>query len=258
MYWVLDRNGEMKERRNQPKHSPCANQELIAKDLDQGWSWYITILKEGTVKLAYFYLCVILDIFSRYVVGWMVVPRGLSVLAKRLIEQSREKQGAKHDQLIIHPDRGPSMTSKSTPLLLADLGITKSPSQPHVSNGNSYSESQFKTLKYRLESPERFGCIEDTRSFRKNFYHWYNAEHCRPGIGFLTPENVHYGQAPQIIKEWQAVLNAGFLKHPEWFKEGMPKLTVWPFPHLSGSTNRRFPKATRRYTKFLPEVSHFH
>lgn len=258
MYWVLDRHDEVKERRNQPQHSPCANLELIAEGPNQGWSWYITKLKEGTAKLAYFYLYVILDIFSRYVVGWMVAPRELAVLAKRLIEQSREKQRIEQDQLIIHSDRGPSMTSKSVALLLADLGITKSLSRPHVSNGNPSSESQFKPLKYRPEFPERFGCIEDTRSFYKNFFHWYNVEHYRSGIGFLTPEDVHYGRAQQIIKERQAVLNAAFLKHPERFKGGMPKPTVWPFPHLSGSTNRRFPKATRRYTKFLPEVSHFH
>ena len=202
--------------------------------------------------MAYFYLYAILDIFRWYVVGWMVAPIERSVLAKRLIEQNREKQGIEQDQLIIHSDRGPSMTSKSVALLLADLGITKSLSRPHVSNGNPYSESQFKTLKYRLEFPERFCCIEDTRSFCKNFFHWYNAEYYCSGIGFLTPEDVHYGRAPQIIKERQAVLNAAFLKHPERFKGGMPKPTVWPFPHVSGSTNRRFLKATRRYTKFFP------
>ena len=217
LYWVLDRNNELKERRNHPQHSPCANPELIAEGPNQGWSWYITKLKEGTTKLAYFYLYVILDIFSRYVVGWMVAPKELAVLAKRLIEQSRGKQRIEQDQLIIHSDRGPSMTSKSVALLLADLGITKSLSRPHVSNGNPYSESQFKTQKYRPEFPERFGCIEDTGKFCRNFFHWYSAEHHRSGIGFLTPEDVHYGRAQQIIKEWQAVLNAAFLKHPERF-----------------------------------------
>jgi putative transposase len=187
MYWVLDRNNEVKERRNQPQHSPCANPELIAGGPNQGWSWYIPKLKEGTAKLAYFYLYVILDIFGWYVVGWMVAPRERSVLAKRLIEQNREKQGIEQDQLIIHSDRGPSMTSKSVALLLADLRITKSLSRPHVSNGNPYSESRFKTLKYRPEFPERFGCIEDAYSFCKNFFHWYNAEYYCSGIGFLTP-----------------------------------------------------------------------
>ena len=258
MYWVLDRHDELKERRNQPRHSPCANPKLIAEGPNQGWSWYITKLTEGTAKLAYFYLYVILDSFSRYVVGWMVAPRELAVLEKRLIEQRLGKQGVEQDHLVIHSDWGPSMTSKSVALLLADLGITKSLLQPHVSNGYPYSESQFKTLKYRQEFPERFGCIEDTRSFCKDFFHWYNAEHYRSGIGFLTPEGVRFGRAPQIIKERQAVLNAVFLKHPERFKGGMPKPTVWPFPHLSGSTNRRFPKATRRCNKFLSEVSLSH
>jgi len=197
MYWVLDRHDEVKERRNHPQHSPWANPELIADGPNQGWPWYITKLKEGPIKLVYFYLYVILDIFSRYVVGWVVAPREFAVLAKRLIDQSRGKQEVEQDQLSIHSDRGPNMTSKSVALLLADLGITKSLSRPHVSNGNPYSESQFKTLKYRSEFPERF-------------------------------------------------------------KGGMPKPTVWHFPHLSGSTNRRFSKATRRYTKFLPEVFHFH
>ena len=200
--------------------------------------------------MAYFYLYVILDIFSRYVVGWMVAPRELAELAKRLIEKSREELGVEQDQLIIHSDRGPGMISKSVALFLADLGITKSLSRPHVINGNPALESQFKTLKYQPEFPEQFGCIEDTRSFCKNFFHSYNAEHYRSGIGFLTPENVHYVRTPQIIEEQQAVLNATFLKHPERFKgRGMPKPTVWPFPHLSGSTNRRFPKAISRYTK---------
>jgi putative transposase len=250
MYWILDRHDEVKERRNQPQHSPCANPELIAKGQNQSWPCYIKKLKEGTAKLAYFYLYMILDIFSRYVVGWMVAPRELTVLAKRSIGQSRGKQRIEQDQMIIHSDWGPSMTSKSVALLLADLEITKSLSQSHVNNGNLYSESQFKTLKYRPEFPERFGCIEDTRSFCKNFFHWYNAEHYRSGIGSLTTEDVHYGRAPHIIKERQAVLNAAFLKHPKRFKGRMPKPMVWPFPHLSGSTNRRFPKATRRYTNF--------
>ena len=125
-------------------------------------------------------------------------------------------------------------------------------------SGMRCAQTALSALQYRPEFPERFGCIEDTRSFCKNFFHWYNAEHYRSGIGFLTPEGVRFGRAPQIIKERQAVLNAVFLKHPDRFKGGMPKPTVWPFPHLSGSTNRRFPKAIRWCTKFLPDVSLFH
>ena len=251
MYWVLDRHDEVKERRNQPQHSPCANPELIAEGPNQSWSWYIKKLKERTAKLGYFYLYVIIDIFSRYVVGWMVAPRELTVLAKRLIEQNREKQGIEQDQLIIHSDRGPSMTSKSVALLLADLGITKSLSRPHMSNGNSFSESLFGTLKYRPEFPERFGCIEDTRSVCKNFFHWYNADHYRSGIGFLTPKDVHYGRAPQIIKERQAVLNAAFLKTSRTVQRGNAKAYGMAIPSSVWINKPALPKrATRGCTNF--------
>ncbi|HSV31399.1 MAG TPA: IS3 family transposase [Atribacteraceae bacterium] len=231
MYRVLDKHGEMKERRNQLQRPSYTKPELIAEGPNQVWSWDITKLK-GPVKWTYFYLYVILDLFSRYAVGWMIAPRELAVLAKKLIEQGCEKQGIEQDQLIIHSDRGPSMTSKSVALLLADMGITKSLSRPHVSNDNPYSESQFKTLKYRPEFPERFGCIEDARSFCRDFFRWYNTEHYHSGIGFLTPEDVQYGRAEQIIKERQAVLEAAFIKHPKRFKGKMPKpmalpATVW-------------------------------
>jgi putative transposase len=227
MYRILDNHDEVKERRNQLRHPSYKKPELIAAAPNQLWSWDITKLK-GPVKWTYFYLYVILDIFSRYVVGWMIAHRELASLAKRLIEQSCEKQGIQQDQLIIHSDRGPSMTSKSVALLLADLGITKSLSRPHVSNDNPYSESQFKTLKYRPEFPERFGCAEDARFFCQDFFRWYNTDHYHSGIGFLTPENVRYGRAEQIIKERQAVLNAAFIKHPEWFKGKMPKPIILP------------------------------
>ncbi len=231
MYRVLDKHDEVKDRRNQLRHPSYTKPELIAEGPNQVWSWDITKLK-GPVKWTYFYLYVILDIFSRYVVGWMIAPGELAVLAKRLIEQSCEKQGIEQDQLIIHSDRGPSMTSKSVALLLSDLGITKSLSRPHVSNDNPYSESQFKTLKYRPEFPERFGCAEDARFFCQDFFRWYNTEHYHSGIGYLTPEDVHYGRTEQIIKERQAVLNTAFIKHPERFKGKMPKpmslpTTVW-------------------------------
>ena len=227
MYRILDNHGEVKERRNQLRHPSYTKPELIAAAPNQLWSWDITKLK-GPVKWTYFYLYVILDIFSRYVVGWMIAHRELASLAKRLIKQSCEKQGIHQDQLIIHSDRGPSMTSKSVALLLADLGITKSLSRPHVSNDNPYSESQFKTMKYRPEFPERFGCIENARFFCQEFFLWYNTEHYHSGIGFLTPENVHYGWADQIIKERQAVLNAAFIKHPERFKGKMPRPMALP------------------------------
>jgi len=164
MYRILEAHKEVKERRNQLRHPAYTKPELLAEGPNQIWSWDITKLK-GPVKWTYYYLYVILDIFSRYVVGWMVAERELGTLAKKLIEQSCEKQGIKSNQLSIHSDRGPSMTSKPVAFLLADLGITKSLSRPYVSNDNPYSEAHFKTLKYRPDFPERFGCLQDSRLF---------------------------------------------------------------------------------------------
>ena len=173
----------------------------------------------------------------------MVAHREKSSLARKLVEQSCEKQDIQRDQLIIHSDRGPSMTSKPVALLLADLGVTKSHSRPYVSNDNPYSESQFKTMKYRPDFPERFGCIQDSRSFCQDFFGWYNTEHYHSGIGYLTPEDVHYGRAEQIIKEREKVLKAAFEKHPNRFKGKISKPmalpeAVWinkPSPDESGS-----------------------
>ncbi|MBT9149188.1 MAG: hypothetical protein DDT27_00482 [Dehalococcoidia bacterium] len=222
IYRILEAHKEVRERRNQLRHPMYTKPELLAEGPNQVWSWDITKLK-GPTKWTYYYLYVILDIFSRYVVGWMVAGREQGTLAKKLIDQSCEKQGIQSSQLSIHSDRGPSMTSKPVVFLLADLGITKSISRPYVSNDNPYSEAQFKTMKYRPEFPERFGCSEDSRSFCQTFFRWYNTEHYHSGIGFLTPEDVHCGRAEQIIKERQAVLNEAFLKHPERFKRKMPK-----------------------------------
>jgi putative transposase len=227
MYRILEAHKEVKERRNQLRHPVYTKPELLAEGPNQVWSWDITKLK-GPAKWTYYYLYVTIDIFSRYVVGWMVASREQGSLAKKLIDLSCEKQGIPPSQLCIHSDRGPSMTSKTVAFLLADLGITKSVSRPHVSNDNPYSESQFKTMKYRPDFPERFGCAEDARSFCQDFFRWYNTEHYHSGIGFLTPEDVHYGRAGQIIKERQEVLNAAFIKHPERFKGKMP--TPAPLP----------------------------
>jgi len=169
-----------------------------------------------------------MDIFSRYVVGWMLAHRELSSLAKTLIEQSSEKQAIEPGQLTIHADRGSSMSSKPVAFLLADLGITKSHSRPYVSDDNPYSEAHFKTLKYRPEFPRRFGCIEDARVFCQEFFRWYNTEHYHSGIGFLTPEAVHYGRGKQILKKRQAVLSAAYEKSPERFKGRMPKPPSFP------------------------------
>jgi putative transposase len=241
MYRKLEKHDEVRERRNQLRHPVYSKPELIAKAPNQVWSWDITKLK-GPVKWTYFHLYVIMDIFSRYVVGWMIASQELSYLAKELIKQTCEKQGVQRDQLIIHSDRGTSMTSKTVALLMTDLGVTKSLSRPHVSNDNPFSEAQFKTLKYRPEFPKRFGCIGDARIFSQGLFSWYNNVHYHSGIGFLSPVDVHYGRSEQIIKERQAVLAAAYEKHPERFKGKLPHPTampeaVWinkPLPEKSG------------------------
>jgi len=242
MYRILEENQEVRERRNQLRHPGYKKPEILATAPNQVWPWDITKLR-GPVKWTYYYLYVILDIFSRYVVGWMVAHGEKSALARKLIEQSCKKQGIQRNQLIIHADCGPSMTSKPVALLLADLGITKSHSKPYVSNDNPYSESQFKTMKYRPDFPERFSCIQDSISFCQDFFGWYNTEYYHSGIGYLTPEDVHYGRAEQIIKEREKVLKAAFKKHPNRFKGKISKPmalpeAVWinkPSPDESGS-----------------------
>ncbi len=176
MYRILRARGETKERRNQLKHPQYKKPELLAIAPNQVWSWDITKLK-GPVKWTYFYLYAVIDIFSRHAVGWMVAHREASELAKDLISRTCSRQKIQMDQLLIHSDRGSPMTSKAVALLMSDLGITKSLSRPHVSNDNPYSESQFKTLKYRPEFPERFGCIQDARAFCERLFDWYNNEH---------------------------------------------------------------------------------
>jgi putative transposase len=163
-----------------------------------------------------------LDIFSRYVVGWMVASRESASLAEVLIRQTCAKQDIGRDQLTIHADRGSSMTSKPVAFLLADLGITQSHSRPHVSDDNPYSESQFRTLKYRPDFPDRFGCLQDSRSFCQTFFAWYNEDHRHSGIALLTPAMLHYGQAPAILAQRQGVLTAAYQAHPERFVRRAP------------------------------------
>ena len=221
MYRILEKEGELKERRKQVSRPQYTKPEILARAPNEAWSWDITKLK-GPVKWTYFYLYVILDIYSRYVVGWMVAHRELSALARKLIAETCAKQMIQPDQLLIHADRGSSMTSKPVALLLADLGVAKSHSRPSVSNDNPYSESQFKTMKYRPEFPERFGSIEDARAFCQTFFPWYNTEHYHLGLGLLTPEDVHYGRASRIIEDRKDVLRVAYEKHPERFKGRMP------------------------------------
>jgi putative transposase len=221
MYRILEENGEVKERRNQLRHPAYKKPELLATGPNQVWSWDITKLL-GPVKWSYFYLYVILDIFSRFVVGWMVASRESSALAVRLIQDTCNAQHIEPGQLTIHADRGPSMKSKPVAFLLADLGITKTHSRPHTSDDNPYSEAHFKTLKYRPEFPERFGCIEDSRSFCRPFFNWYNREHRHSSIGLFTPEAVHYGLASDIRDARAEVLRNAYAAHPERFVKMIP------------------------------------
>jgi putative transposase len=221
MYRILDDAKEVRERRNQLRHPHYQAPELLATAPNQVWSWDITKLL-GPVKWSYFQLYVILDIFSRYVTGWMVADRESAVLAQRLIAESCRKESIQANQLTIHADRGSSMKSKPVALLLADLGVTKTHSRPRVSDDNPYSESQFKTLKYSPGFPERFGSIEDARSFCREFFDWYNQEHRHGGIGLMTPAMVHQGVAGAVWDARQEVLRTAFNRNPERFVRGIP------------------------------------
>ncbi len=227
LYRMLEQESEVRERRNQLRHPAYAKPELLATAPNQVWSWDITKLL-GPVKWNYFYLYVILDIFSRYVVGWMLAGRESAALAQRLIEETCHKQAIQPNQLTIHADRGSSMTSKPVAFLLADLGITKTHSRPHTSNDNPFSEAQFKTLKYRPDFPERFGSIEETRGFCQSFFSWYNQEHHHTGIGLLSPHVVHYGLAEKVLEARRNILNEAYRLHPERFVNGPPRLNSLP------------------------------
>jgi putative transposase len=237
MYRILAAHQEVRERRDQLRHPPYAAPELLATAPNQLWSWDITKLL-GRAKWTYFYLYVILDVFSRYVVGWMLAHRESAVLAEKLIRETCVRQGIAPGQLTLHADRGSSMTSKPVALLLADLGITKTHSRPHVSDDNPFSEAQFKTLKYRPEFPDRFGSIVDARSFCQVFFPWYNTEHHHSGIGLLTPADVHLGRAAIRLAARAEVLADAYAAHPNRFVRGMPQpgaapTAVWINPPKS-------------------------
>lgn len=227
MYRLLDDRREVRERRNQLRHPKYLKPELLATAANQVWSWDITKLL-GPVKWTYFQLYVILDIYSRYVVGWMLAHRESEHLAERLIRETIVKQGVLRDQLTIHSDRGPSMRSQTVAQLLATLGVIKSHSRPHVSNDNPFSESQFKTLKYRPEFPSRFDSFEHAKSFCTKFFDWQNHEHHHWGLGLLTPATVHYGNAQTVIAARQAVLNKAHYVHPERFVGRPPRPLTLP------------------------------
>jgi len=226
MYRLLAAAHEVRERRNQLRHV-APRPELLATRPNEVWSWDITKLL-GPAKWTYYYLYVILDIFSRYVVGWMVAHAESARLAERLIAATGETQGIGPGQLTVHADRGSSMTSKAVALLLADLGITRTHSRPHVSNDNPFSEAQFKTLKSRPEFPERFTSAEAARAFCHPFFTWYNTEHRHGGIGWLTPAMVHYGQGELVRTARRQVLTTAYAAHPERFVRRPPEPPAVP------------------------------
>ena len=222
MYRLLAAASGTRERRDQLIHPTYQKPELLATAPNQVWSWDITKLL-GPAKWTYFYLYVLLDIYSRYVTGWMVAHREQAALAERLMADTIAKQGIPAGQLTLHADRGSSMTSKPVAFLLADLGVTKTHSRPHVSNDNPYSEAQFKTLKYRPGFPDRFYSIEEARAFCQEFFRWYNTEHRHAGIGLLPPEAVHYGRAEAMYQARAQILTVAHAAHPERFVRHPPR-----------------------------------
>lgn len=222
LYRILANAGEVRERRAQLRHPVYARPELLATGPNELWSWDITKLR-GPAKWTSYQLYVILDVYSRYVTGWMVAQRESAVLAERLIEATCAKQGIAPGALTVHADRGSSMRSKPVALLLADLGIAKTHSRPHVSNDNPYSEAGFKTLKYRPGFPDRFGSIEDARAFCQGFFAWYNGVHRHSGIAMFTPGDVHHRRTDQLLKARAGVLAGAYAAHPERFVKGPPR-----------------------------------
>lgn len=237
MYRLLSAHGEVRERRDQLRHPSYARPELLATAPNQLWSWDITKLP-GPGKWSHFHLYVILDVFSRYVVGWIVAERESSTLAEQLIKQTCERQGIRPGQLTLHADRGSSMRSKTVALLLADLGVTKTHSRPHTSDENPYSEAQFKTLKYRPGCPVRFGSVQHAQKCAAELMRFYNCEHHHSGIGLLTPEAVRNGRAPKLREQRQQVLYAAFCATPERFVRGTPNAPKLPTEVWSNEPKR--------------------
>jgi putative transposase len=227
MYRVLRHHDEVRERRRQATHPAAKKPELLASGPNQVWSWDITKLL-GPEKWTYYYLYVIIDIYSRYVPGWMLAHAENAKLAEALLADTVAKQNIERHQLTIHADRGSPMTAKPVAFLLADLGVTKSHSRPHVSNDNPFSESQFRTLKYRPEFPARFGCFQDAHAHCGRFFGWYNNDHRHSGIGFHTPADVHYGRAALVRHQRAVVLDAAYLEHPERFVRKPPQPPALP------------------------------
>ena len=227
MYRILDAHGEVRERRNQLRRPAYSKPELLATGPNEVWSWDITKLL-GPAKWTYFYLYVIMDIFSRYVTGWMVAHAERAALAERLIAESCMKEAIEPGDLTLHADRGPSMTSKPVAFLLADLGVTKTHNRPYTSADNPFSESHFKTLKYRPAFPRWFDSIGHARAFCAEFFPWYNFQHRHSGIAYLTPHMVHHGLANHVLDRRRETLRAAHQASPNRFVHGMPSPAELP------------------------------
>ena len=229
MYRILDAAQEVKERRQQAIHPPYVKPELCATAPNQVWSWDITDLK-GPVRGSRFKLYVTIDLFSRLVVGWTVQFKEDEHIARDFHRETYRRQGIRPGELTLHSDRGGAMVSKTMGQLLIDLQVDRSFSRPHISDDNPYSESQFKTMKYSPQFPERFGSIQDAIAFCRIYFNWYNHEHRHSGIGMMTPASVHEGRAEAVYAERQAVLDQAYAAHPERFPNGRPKPPALPGP----------------------------
>jgi putative transposase len=227
MYRVLHEFSEVKERRQQRQHPVYQKPELLAVAPNQVWSWDITKLR-GPAKWTHFALYTVIDIFSRYIVAWMIAERESAELATQLIAAATTQQGIQPEQLTLHADNGKPMKAKSLALLLNDLGVDKSHSRPYVSDDNPFSEAHFKTLKYHPTYPDRFGCIQDARAWARPFFDWYNHQHYHSGLNLLTPASVHYGHTDDIRRQRQAVLDAAYARYPQRFVRGEPIANAAP------------------------------
>jgi putative transposase len=221
MYRILHPFSEVQERRDQRQHPVYQKPELLAVAPNQVWRWDITKLR-GPAKWTSFALYTVIDIFSRYIVGWMIAERESAELAKQLIATAAANQGIQPDQLTLHADNGKPMKAKTLALLLNDLGIEKSHSRPYVADDNPFSEAHFKTVKYHPSYPDRFGSVQDARAWGRPFFHWYNYDHYHSALNLLTPASVHYGQADHIRQQRQAVLDAAYAQFPHRFVHGEP------------------------------------
>jgi len=260
MYRILRENREVRERRNQLRHPAYPKPRLLATRPNQVWTWDITRLP-GPAKWIGFCLYVLLDLFSRFVVGWLVAERESAALAELLIDESAARQGIALGQLHLHSDRGGPMTAKSLALLFADLGVKPSLARPHTPDDNPYSEAQFKTAKYHPTFPERFGSLLDARSWGGRFFHWYNYQHHHTGLGLMTPAAVHFGQAQALFLERRRILHLAYAAHPDRFVKGLPEPpplaeAVWINPPQPAEKARSDTQSSD--TKFVDPVSKTH